>query len=151
MIEQNTTTTLKAIENLQQLSELLLRRREQLAKSVGLTVQEWKLLEEIQGENFIPSLFARERESSRAAVSKILRNLQEKDLVSARISDLDGRNREYVLTESGERVMNQILEKRQHAIQSVWMDLDEESLSTFTQVSRQLIDNLEKYTQLEEK
>ena len=72
----------QAIEQLQKLSELFQQRRVQLAKTVKLTEQQWRVLEEVSTEHFIPSMFARNRESSPAAVSKIIRQLTEKGLIS---------------------------------------------------------------------
>ena len=58
-----------AIACLARLSEAYAGRRQELAASVGLTEQQWSVLDEIENEQFMPSLFARRRESSAAAVS----------------------------------------------------------------------------------
>ena len=68
----------RAIECLQQLTAAFGQRRQQLAADVGLTEGQWAVLEEIATEHFMPSMFARARESSAAAVSKTLRQLSEK-------------------------------------------------------------------------
>ena len=52
----------RAIEALQRLSELFLGRRRQLAREAGLTESQWRLLEELADEDFMPSLFARRRD-----------------------------------------------------------------------------------------
>ncbi len=65
----------EAIGHLGRLSELFQKRRVQLAESVGLTEHQWGVLEEIALDHFMPSMFARQRESSAAAVSKTLRQL----------------------------------------------------------------------------
>src|SRR5688572_30242053 len=57
-----------SIAQLQRLAELFQQRRQQLAKRAGLSEQQWRVLEEISTEHFIPSLFARSSESSAAAV-----------------------------------------------------------------------------------
>src|SRR6187402_2780311 len=106
----------RTIERLQQLTELFEARRQQLARSVGLTEQQWRVLEEISTAHFIPSLFARDRESSAAAVSKVLRQLIDKELVRVSISDKDARQRDYELSDSGKRVMSELRTRRQHAI-----------------------------------
>jgi len=49
---------------------------------VDLSDQQLGRFGEISSEHFMPSLFAKQRESSAAAVSKILRQLLGKDLVS---------------------------------------------------------------------
>src|SRR5688572_13926862 len=90
---------LDSIEQLQRLADLFVQRREQLARAVGLTVQQWHVLEEISDEHFMPSMFARSRESSAAAVSKIIRQLLDKGLVAVAVDAKDGRVRRYTLTD----------------------------------------------------
>src|ERR1700675_320084 len=90
-----------AIANLQRLSDLFQARRARLAVDAGLTEQQWQVLEEIATDHFMPSLFARRRESSAAAVSRLVRQLLDKRLVSAAAHDHDGRQRQYVLTAKG--------------------------------------------------
>lgn len=144
-------TVLQAIDRLQQLAGLFQRRREQLARRVGLTVQQWQVLDQITGdEPFMPSLFARERESSRAAVSKILRQLQDKGLITAGVSPANGRHREYELTAEGRRVMEELRAHREHAIREVWSAIDERQLQWFIYFSNGLISRLESYAQDEE-
>lgn len=139
-----------AIANLQHVSELFLKRREQLARSVGLTVQEWRVLEEINGEHFMPSLFARERESSRAAVSKILRQLQEKGLIAVSINPENGRHREYTLTPGGEETIKLLRQARTEAIATIWSGFDEEQLQRFIEFSSTLTEKLEAYSKHQE-
>lgn len=139
-----------AISHLQQLSELFQKRREQLARSAGITVQEWRVMEEIYGENFMPSLFARERESSRAAVSKILRQLIEKGLIAVAISPDNGRHRDYSLTEEGRTVIAALRRARQEAIDNVWSSIPEEELARFVAFSHTLTTKLEHYAKREE-
>jgi DNA-binding MarR family transcriptional regulator len=135
----------EAIECLARLVELTQHRREQLAASVGLTDQQWGVLEEVATEHFMPSLFARRRESSPAAVSKILRQLVEKGLVLATIAKDDGRQRRYLLTAKGKRVMDRLRESREAAVQQVWLTLDREAVRSFTEFGRGLIVRLERY------
>jgi DNA-binding MarR family transcriptional regulator len=134
-----------AIECLARLVELTRTRREQLAASVGLTDQQWGVLEEIATEHFMPSLFARRRESSPAAVSKILRQLVDKGLVVAAVAKDDARQRRYALTARGKRVMDRLRESREAAVQQVWLSLDRDELCSFTDFGRTLIDRLEQY------
>jgi DNA-binding MarR family transcriptional regulator len=136
---------LSAIGALQRLSELFQQRREQLAREAGLSVQQWRVLEEISGEHFMPSLFARERESSPAAVSKIIRLLLDKGVVAVAVSEADGRHREYALTPAGRRVMGRLRAARQRAIVAVWGGLDHDGLRQFTEFSSRLIRRLEEY------
>ena len=49
-----------AIEQLQQASALFSKRRSQLAAAAGLTEAQWRVMEGIATQHFMPSLFARE-------------------------------------------------------------------------------------------
>ena len=71
----------------------------------------------------MPSLFARRRESSAAAVSKILRQVVDKGLVVAEIAKDDARQRRYSLTAKGKRVMETLRRGREDAIREVWLAL----------------------------
>jgi DNA-binding MarR family transcriptional regulator len=133
-----------AIECLGRLADLYVERRVQLARSVGLTDQQWGVLEEIATEHFMPSLFARRRDSSAAAVSKILRQLSEKGLVVAAIGKDDARQRTFSLTARGKRVMEKLREHRQEAIRDVWLSLDKAGVVAFTSFGRELIERLER-------
>jgi DNA-binding MarR family transcriptional regulator len=134
-----------AIECVGRLAELYQRRREQLAESVGLTDPQWGVLEEIATEHFMPSLFARRRDSSAAAVSKVLRQLVDKGLVVAAVGRDDARQRKYSLTAKGRRVMERLREGREDAIRQVWLPLDGDGLRAFSDFGRRLIDRLESY------
>lgn len=139
----------RAIERLQQLTELVEQRRRQLARSVGLTEQQWRVLEEISTEHFIPSLFARDRESSAAAVSKVLRQLIDKELVRASISDRDARQREYELTDRGKRTMAELRHRRQHAIDAIWTGLPARELTAFEAMGTELVARIQDYAKTE--
>ncbi len=139
-----------AIGRLQELSELFLRRRTELAAEVGLSEQQWRVLEEISAEHFMPSLFARSRQSSPAAVSKIIRQLSEKELISVSISSDDGRQRRYLLTARGKRVIGQLRALRQQAIERIWMRLDPAELRRFSQFSGKLIEAIEQHSKEKE-
>lgn len=134
-----------AIACVTRLTELTQQRRVQLATEVGLTDQQWGVLEEIATEHFMPSLFARRRDSSPAAVSKILRQLSDKGLVVAEIAAGDGRQRRYSLTAEGRRVMARLRTSREAAIQELWLTLDATGLRAFTQFSQVIIERLERY------
>jgi DNA-binding MarR family transcriptional regulator len=134
-----------AIECLGRLSELYQRRREQLAESVGLTDQQWGVMEEIATDHFMPSLFARRRESSAAAVSKILRQLGDKGLMGATIDKDDARQRRYALTAKGKKIMERLRESREDAIRQVWLTLDGADLRWFTAFGKNLTERLEAY------
>src|SRR5262245_45585332 len=104
-----------AIAKLQRLTDLFRTRRAQLAADAGLTEQQWQVLERIATEPFMPSMFARHRESSAAAVSRLTRQLLEKRLVSVSVSAKDGRQREFVLTPKGRRTLAGLRASREAA------------------------------------
>ena len=135
----------RAISQLQRLSELFGRRRTQLAQRAGLTEQQWHVLEEIATEHFMPSLFARGRQQAPAAVSRVIRQLLAKKLVSVSVAAHDGRQREYVLTAKGKRLLDALRGHRKQAVDAIWMDLDPKALDSFTRFSAELITRLETY------
>lgn len=134
-----------AIASLQRLTELFQHRRVRLARSVGLSEQQWRVLEEISTEHFMPSLFARARESSAAAVSKILRQLIDKGLITAAISGEDARQRDYALTPAGGETIARLREARARAIESIWLEIPNSRLEVFRQVSEELISSIETF------
>lgn len=136
-----------AIAKLQRLTDLFRARRAQLAGGAGLTEQQWEVLERIATEPFMPSMFARHRESSAAAVSRLTRQLLDKRLVSVSVSPKDGRQREFVLTPKGRRTLAALRASRQAAIDAIWTRLDPGALTTFARVSGELIDRIEAYAE----
>ena len=134
-----------AIECLGRLTDVFEQRRQQLAQGAGLTEQQWRVLEEISSEHFMPSMFARRRESTAAAVSKILRQLADKALISVSVSKEDGRHREYVLTAKGKRALERVRETREQAIRDVWIGLDRDAVKAFAAFGSELIQRLEEY------
>lgn len=139
----------ESIARLQRLSDLFVARREQLARRVGLTEQQWRVLEEISTEHFIPSMFARSQDSSAAAVSKILRQLLDKDLVHVSISETDGRQRAYELSPSGKRAMARLRRLRQDAIEEIWLALPHSELARWSELSGQIIERIEAHAERE--
>lgn len=135
-----------AVACLGRLSEVFRQRRLELAASVGLTEQQWSVLDEIEQADFMPSMFARQRESSAAAVSKILRQLQDKELVVVSVSDSDGRQRRYVPSSLGKQTLERLREGRQHAIAQVWLELAADDVVAFTRFGNELIERLERYS-----
>ncbi len=135
----------EAIARLQRLAALFEARRAQLAVEAGLTEAQWEVLERIAAEDFMPSLFARDRESSPPAVSRIVRQLLDKQLVSVSVSRRDGRQRDYVLTPKGRRTLDALRASRARAIEAVWMELDPRTLAAFTRASDEIIARLEAY------
>jgi DNA-binding MarR family transcriptional regulator len=137
----------EAIACLGRLTEVYGQRRQDLAEQVGLTEQQWSVLDEIENEAFMPSLFARRRESSAAAVSKILRQLQDKELVVVSVRPHDGRQRHYELSPLGRQTMARLRTLRQDAITEVWERLDSAQLKAFTRFGNELLARLERYSQ----
>ena len=136
-----------AIACLGRLTDVYAQRRQDLAEQVGLTEQQWSVLDEIENEGFMPSLFARRRESSAAAVSKILRQLQDKELVVVSLRPHDGRQRHYELSPLGKQTMGQLRALRQHAITEVWQRFSPAQLKAFTLFGNELLERLERYSQ----
>lgn len=136
----------EAVACLGRLTEVFRQRRLELAASVGLTEQQWSVLDEIEQADFMPSMFARRRESSAAAVSKILRQLQDKELVVVSLSESDGRQRHYVLSPLGKRTLARLREQRQHAISEVWLEFTADEVVAFTRFGTELIERLERYS-----
>jgi DNA-binding MarR family transcriptional regulator len=135
----------RSIAHLQRLTDLFQQRRAQLAKRVGLSEPQWQVLEEISTEHFIPSLFAKQQDSSAAAVSKVLRQLLDKELVRVSVSELDGRQRQYELSPRGQKTMERLRRYRQRAIEAIWADLPTEELRRFHELSARLIARIERY------
>ena len=146
-MKARTTDVHEAIGRLQRLAELFHQRRAQLAQGAGLTEAQWEVLERIASEAFMPSLFARHRESSPPAVSRIIRQLLRKKLITVSVSDTDGRQRRYQLTARGQKTLDALRTTRSRAIDAVWMHLDPRALAAFTQFSGELITRLEAYAQ----
>lgn len=135
----------EAIECLGRLTDAFQRRREQLAASVGLSDGQWGVLEEISREHFMPSMFAKTRESSAAAVSKTLRQLLDKQLISVGLSKTDGRQRAYLLTAKGKRLLESLRQEREVAIEEIWLPLERQRIQDFASFAKDLISRLEQY------
>jgi DNA-binding MarR family transcriptional regulator len=134
-----------AIEQLRALAEIFERRREALARGARLTVEQWRALEAIATEHFMPSMFARGRKSSAAAVSKILRQLLDAGLVTVAVKTADLRQRSYTLSARGRRTLAALREARRAAIDAIWMDLPPSEVATFNRFARRLIGKIESY------
>jgi len=144
-MKMRTTDVHQAIGRLQRLADLFHQRRTQLAQGAGLTEAQWEILERIASEQFMPSLFARHRDSSPPAVSRIIRQLLRKRLITVSVSATDGRQRRYQLTARGRKTLDALRVLRRRAIDTVWMDLDPRALTAFTDFSGELITRLEAY------
>ena len=145
-MKMRTTDVHEAIGRLQRLADLFHQRRTQLAQGAGLTEAQWEVLERIASEQFMPSLFARHRDSSPPAVSRIIRQLLRKRLITVSVSTTDGRQRRYQLTARGRKTLDTLRGLRRRAIDTIWMDLDPHALAAFTDFSGELITRLEAYT-----
>jgi DNA-binding MarR family transcriptional regulator len=135
----------RAIAQLTRLSDLFHQRREQLAQAAGLSVGQWSVLEEISTEQFMPSMFAKSEETSRAAVSKLIRQLLDRGLIQVAISAADGRQRDYALTPQGRATLELLRAERERAIEAIWLKLDSEALAQFTGFTQDLIGRIERH------
>ena len=135
-----------AIEQLAALVEVFERRRDTLALQAGITVEQWRVMEEIARGTFMPSMFARRRESSAAGVSRTLRRLLDAGLVSVSVSGADRRHRKYSLTPSGARSLAGLTRSRKAAIRSVWMGLEPHEIEAFADFTRKLVSAIETYS-----
>jgi DNA-binding MarR family transcriptional regulator len=135
----------EAITSLQRLCEVFVLRRRQLAAEAGLTEAQWRLLEEIAEEDFMPSLFARRRDCTAAAVSRGLRSLLDRALITSAIAPGDGRQRVYRLTRAGRNALGKLRRGRERAIAAVWEDLDAKALRRFSAFADELAGHLERY------
>ncbi len=135
----------RAIAGLQRLADDFAERRAQLAAEVGLTPAQWRVLEEISSEDFMPSLFARRRAQSPAAVSKTLRQLADAGWVDVAIGRHDARRRRYTLTTDGRRVLTRLRRARERAIAEIWGELPIRELESFADFSEVLGQRLEAY------
>ncbi|MDO8432155.1 MAG: MarR family transcriptional regulator [Candidatus Binatus sp.] len=138
-----------AIEQLGILSELFEERRASLARDAGVTVEQWRVLEQIETEHFVPSMFARSRESSQAAVSRILGQLLNDGLIEVAIAARDRRHRNYALTKKGRRILRSMREARQAAIDAIWTDFPAAELANFRHFARRLTERIEAYARRE--
>jgi DNA-binding MarR family transcriptional regulator len=141
---------LAAIEKLSRLTDLFLERREQLASEAGLTDAQWELLEEISTEQFMPSMFAKDQASSRATVSKVLRQLLDRGLVRVAISEKDGRQRDYALTSLGRDTLSRLHAEREKAIAAIWLKFEPADLKRFNAFAGDLIVRIERYARRKE-
>ena len=139
--------TATAIANLQRLADTFAERRRQLAAGIDLTEAQWRVLAEVGDEDFLPSLFARRRSITPAAVSRTLRQLLERDLVKSGIGAKDGRQRRYQLTAKGVKALEEVAAARAAAVAEVWAEIPKRDLATFSRVSGELAERLVRYTE----
>ena len=144
-IKSPSSETRRAIAGLQRLADLLAQRRAQLAQEAGLSEQQWRLLEVIAAPGFLPSLFARRTDVTPAAVSKVLRQLLEKDLVAVAISAQDARQRDYTPTARGRKLLARIEAARRDAVRTIWSALPPRDVSRFAELAEELATRLESY------
>ena len=141
------TVLFRAVEELQRLTELFERRRQQLAREAGLSDGQWVVLEEIGSEDFMPSLFARSRARAPAAVSRTLRQLLDAGLIEVSIAERDARKRDYRLSTKGRRALVRLRASRERALEAVWSGFARRDLEQFARFGRALADRLEEYAE----
>jgi DNA-binding MarR family transcriptional regulator len=140
-----------AVTALQRLADAFAVRREQLARSAGLSEAQWRVLEEIAAEGFMPSLFARRRARSPAAVSKLIRQLLDQGLIEVGIADVDGRQRRYRLSAAGRSAMRAVRRSRERALARIWSNLEPGALGRFAAFASDLASRLEAYAAAEDR
>jgi DNA-binding MarR family transcriptional regulator len=106
-----------------------------------------RVLEDIARDDFMPSLFARRRACTPAAVSRTLRQLQDAGLARSAIGETDGRLRAYSLTAEGRRTVERLRERRLAAVDVIWRDLPASELARFGKFSTELADRLDTYAE----
>lgn len=141
----------EALAALQRLADAFARRRGQLARGADLTEAQWRVLEQIAAEDFMPSLFARRQEQTPAAISKLIRQLLDRGLVEVSISAGDARQRDYALTARGRQTMERVRQDRQRAVDQVWTGLDPRALRTFARFASELAERMETHEQSEKR
>ena len=137
----------RAILSLQRLTDLFRERRRQLARAVDLSEAQWRVLEEIGDDEFMPSLFARRQDCAPAAVSRTLRQLLDRGMVAVSIARDDARQRVYRLTGPGRRILGRLRERRERAIETVWSRFGAAELEGFVHFADELADHLEAYAE----
>ena len=135
----------QAIRQLQMLSTIFIKKRRELAGRVGLTEAQWRVLDEIGHNDFMPSLFASERENTKAAISKTLRQLTDAGLITVEISREDARQRKYTLTAEARQKLDELTRLRTEAVEKVWMPIDQKLLEPTIAFNEALIENLKRY------
>ena len=139
----------EALAAVQRLSDAFARRRLQVARGADLTEAQWRVLEQIAAEDFMPSLFARRQEHTPAAVSKLIRQLLDRGLVEVSISSGDARQRNYALTARGRQTMEIVRQDRQRAVDRVWSGFEARALRTFARFASDLAERMEAHEQAE--
>jgi DNA-binding MarR family transcriptional regulator len=140
----------EAVSALQRLADAFAQRRAQLARSAGLSEAQWRVLEQIAAEDFMPSLFARRRAQSPAAVSKLIRQLLDAGLIGVEIAQGDARQRRYSLTAAGRAAMETVRKDRERALERIWSDFEPAPLARFAEFAVELADRMEAHARAEE-
>ncbi len=140
-----------ALAALQRLADAFAHRRAQLASSAGLSEAQWRVLEQIAADDFMPSLFARRRARSPAAVSKVIRQLLDQKLIAVSIAESDARQRRYALTAAGRAAMDTVRGDRERALARIWADFDPVRLGRFAEFATELAERMESHARDEAK
>src|SRR6266850_5291325 len=133
----------EALAALQRLADAFAQRRAQLAQSAGLSEAQWRVLEQIAAEDFMPSLFARRRARSAAAVSKVIRQLLDQKLIAVEIAEGDARQRRYSLSGAGRAAMETVRRDRERALARIWADFEPAPLARFAAFASELAERME--------
>jgi DNA-binding MarR family transcriptional regulator len=139
-----------ALAALQRLADAFAHRRAQLAQSAGLSEAQWRVLEQIAAEDFMPSLFARRRARSPAAISKVIRQLLDQKLIAVSIAESDARQRRYALTPAGRAAMDTVRHDRERALARIWSEFEPARLARFAEFASELAERMESHARDED-
>jgi DNA-binding MarR family transcriptional regulator len=90
-------------------------------------------------------MFAQSEATSRAAVSKVIRQLLDRGLIQVAISAVDGRQRDYALTADGQATLSKLRAEREKAIEGIWLPLDPDAVSHFSNFADELITRIQRH------
>src|SRR5262245_15588490 len=99
----------------------------------------------------MPSLFARRRARSPAAVSKVIRQLLDQKLIAVSIAESDARQRRYALTAAGRAAMDTVRHDRERALARIWADFEPGALARFAEFATDLAERMESHARDEAK
>lgn len=123
-----------------------------------ITPMEFQLLMSVQevGEqqgntNVRVSAACHNMRASNAAVSRMLRILEEKELVYREVDAKDRRNTYIRLTEKGNRTCNEVQESMKHFIEAIFRQLGEENIEKIIELMNRMYDLAEKEIALRKK
>lgn len=117
-------------------------------KTRGLSTKQWFLLRNLQDLPTDPlptiTILAKETDTSRQNVSKMLSTLQKQDYVILRNSEADRRSQTVEMTTKGKEVLNRMAGESTSFFAELFNGISEEESEAAAKVVIKLIDNLQK-------